>query len=809
MKWNMLLLLGLLFWMNSVLGEGSKNFYPDKVEGNRAFLVSLPIGRNAFANQAAHYVYAVEGETIAVASSAQNVGQGRVKLKAPDGKIYQTRSDNIGRILEFEGSSRKAELAGPRVGYTPFEIPVGIGQSGIWCVEFISPDQDPINAATVEVPNVKADADWIQNTQGSLISAWDVSVRNVDNTAWVVGRVFVSILQLHISTESLAERDGAFYGRNYVLTNDGYIYHVNGNGSHGIDFAYFVNSSGVLNEKGLPSYKSADQEMNALFHNPNKEDEQLLITHKMFYGLPDTTMPKQSHGAFPGGRSWLFSPREIIDVQDLKIVWEEGKTNQLEKEGVFLSFKTNYSGRYKVVISPTSDKFFFRSLQINVEAKEGVNRFFWDGLDGDNNFMPQGVDYEVRVSVSLVQGEIHFPYFDMEINPNGILVDRINIDGSIHSDAIMYWDDSDITGGQPGEVSNPRVNKTGTASRLDGHRWGSYTATKHVSGSLNNGYGAYSYGNKRVMDTWTYTAHLQAEITERISVGPRQPVKEDNPLSSIKELHITVYQGREVLFDLLDTEAFASILERGERIEIVDFSIYGDIALTDNTATYSVKDGAYTGGDEFTYRIVDENGTTVIINKVYIQILKTIPIAKDDFFDVVFNSIQILDVLNNDFVEHSYLNKESLRIVDYPNNGQLYKDAEGKWIYQANDQYIGVDKFAYQIMDGNGNWSNIATVTLTIKGLFIPNTITPNGDSKNDTFQIIGLSNFDQVEVSVLDRSGRIMFSSNNYKNDWVVPVTVTNGVYFYLFKGSKYGQKPIINKGALMILTSSTSFVN
>ncbi|WP_144062689.1 T9SS type B sorting domain-containing protein [Sphingobacterium paucimobilis] len=804
MKWNMLLLMGLFCWMNSVFGEGSKDLYPDKVEGNRAFLVSLPVGRDAFANRAAHYVYAVEGETIAVASSAQNIGQGRIWITSPDGIQYQTDANDVGRIVAMDGSSRKAELAGPRIGYTPFEVPVGMGQTGIWSIEFRSPDDDPRSIALTEVPSVKADADWTQHRIGSLIAAWDVSVRNRDNTAWLAGRVFVSILQLHISRESLAQRDGAFYGQNYVLTNDGYIYHVNGNGSHGVDFAYFVNSSGILDRKGTPTYKSANQQSVALFHNPNEEDQGLHVTHKMFYNLPDSGMPKESQGAFPGGKSWLFNTQQVISVQDIGIVRENGAGNQLRKEGTFLSFQTNCKGRYKVVISSKSTNILFANREITVEAKEGVNRFFWDGLDGDGRFVPEGTNYSIGISVSLIKGEIHFPYFDMEINPNGIIVDRINIDGSTHSDAVMFWDDSDITGGQPSEVSRPRVNKVGTPSRVDGHRWGTYRETEHIQGTTNNGYGAFSYGNDRVMDTWTYASLLQAEVVETISVGEKVPVDEGEAFPEVKEQYITLYQGKEAIFDL--------VVERRNdatptKIEIVDSPVYGQLVLTGTTATYTVTDATYVGTDEFSYRLAAEGDTAKVANKVYLQILRTAPVAKDDSFEIVYNTAQVLDITNNDFVEHTYLDKESIRILEYPSQGNLYKDADGGWIYEAYDQYVGTDRFTYQIKDGNGNWSNIATVTLQVKGLFIPNTITPNGDSKNDTFEIIGLSVFDQVEVSVLDRTGRIIFASSNYKNDWIVPSSVTNGVYFYVFKGSRYGQRPVVNKGALMILTSATGF--
>lgn len=809
MKWNMLLLLGLFFWTKAVLGDGSKELYPEGVKGNRAFLVSLPLGRNAFANQARHFTFAREGETIAVASSAQNIGMGRIRLTAPNGKIYETANNNIGRISTLDGSTRKAELAGPRVGYVPFEVGVETGQTGIWQIEFTSPDTDPINAALTEPHNVRADSDWIQNNEGSLIAAWDISVRSMDDTAWLAGRVFVSVLQLHISKETLKDIDGAFYGRNYVLTNDGYVYHVDGNGSHGIDFAYFVNSSGILNGSGAPSYKSANQDQTVNFHNPNDEDGNLHITHKMFYNLPDREMPKESNGWFPGGKSWLYSSQKIAEVKNLGIVWEEESDKRIDKNGVFIRFETNYSGRYKVVINPKSDKYSFKEREINVETTEGLNRFFWDGLDGEGKFIPYGKDYLIGISISLVKGEIHFPYFDMEINPNGILVERVDMDTHIHSDAIMFWDDSDITGGQVSELPKSKVNKIGSASRIDGHRWGTYSATQYISGASNGGYGAYSYGNEKVMDTWTFTAQLQAEVQERVSVGRDEVGEEENSVPVVKEGYFTLYQGGGVVFDLLEKNPREAFSGNPARVEIVVPPRYGDIVLDGTTVSYTTNDILYFGADEFSYRLTGDGAKEPVESKVNLQILKTNPVANDDFFEVVYNTAHMLEIAENDFVEYSHLNKQSIRIIDQPMNGILFKAADEEWHYQSYERYTGKDRFSYQVMDGNGNWSNTAVVELSVKGLFIPNTITPNGDQKNDTFEIIGLSNFDQVELSIMDRSGRLVYASRDYKNDWTVPGNVTSGVYFYVFKGSRHGQRPVIDKGALMVLTSGINTVN
>ena len=72
----------------------------------------------------------------------------------------------------------------------------------------------------------------------------------------------------------------------------------------------------------------------------------------------------------------------------------------------------------------------------------------------------------------------------------------------------------------------------------------------------------------------------------------------------------------------------------------------------------------------------------------------------------------------------------------------------------------------------------------------IPKLITPNGDGLNDYFEIDGLKNFPKSQLSVFTRSGQLVFSSNDYKNDWDGKFASTGfsndqfvspGVYYYI----------------------------
>jgi gliding motility-associated-like protein len=73
-----------------------------------------------------------------------------------------------------------------------------------------------------------------------------------------------------------------------------------------------------------------------------------------------------------------------------------------------------------------------------------------------------------------------------------------------------------------------------------------------------------------------------------------------------------------------------------------------------------------------------------------------------------------------------------------------------------------------------------------------PNVITPNSDGTNDVFEIQNLP--ENTKVLILNRWGNIVFSSDNYQNNWDGKDTsgkeLVDGVYTYKFttKAGKTG---------------------
>ena len=520
-----------------IQAEGSINLYPSgSTQGSRAYLVSSVgtfVNNSAsypFQNLGDHFVYVRAGETLRAASSAQGYSLGQIIFTAPDGTVYSSvvGSDN-GRIWnrnqEINGAGASTSANG-QANFTTFNQVASGTQQGIWKVQFYAPGgrtaADPL---LITPPVVSTNGNWTQNTTSttSVISAWDVSVVS-SSGAVQRGRTYVNQLNLVLNSDSVPSNN-SFYGIMYTVTKDGYLYRVKSNGYNGKTWIYFVNDKGIVNSNNTATYKSLNSssfaQVNAATTDPRTADDAKGVTHKMFYVRPDTSMPVSSVGAVPGtvantsnngGTTWLNPPQVTPQISTLYVEGVEGTVNQMAtNKGVYIKFTTNLPGTYNIKINASSPANFSQVTLTGPITSAGEQVVYWNGKDGAGVSPVSGST--ISVDATLNAGEVHFPYVDVELNPNGIIIERL--DGTVSTDVVVpggdvvYWDDSNINGaftttGNTSTRPSPIVNLNGISSNTNGHKWGQFLTTGNGTGSNNTGTGAFDFGNQVTLDTWSY-----------------------------------------------------------------------------------------------------------------------------------------------------------------------------------------------------------------------------------------------------------------------------------------------------------------
>lgn len=510
-----LLTLALVLGVSmATLADGSKDLYPSGASGHRGMLLgdgytsgeAIP-----FPNKGAHYVYAKVGETITMASSAQNLGSGKIVLIDPNGTTILTNTKD-GKI-----DNRNAEIGGPRLvgktgsgSYTPIYHNVKV--EGIYRVEFTS------RSTSQPGPVLNANDSWSQANDAG-IRAWDISVINTANTAFIAGRVYATNVNFSNGNFNGEYANVSFEGQFFVRTNDGFTYRVKHNGTSGIVWAFFVNNKGFVDQTTRnPLYKSMNSEASGVtnqIHNPNSPDNASNITHKIYYTLPAVDMPttakvQVSTGSTSGLTTWLNPRVEEPEVVNVKVVGAEGTPGIFGHKGGYIEFDAPVAGQQYTIEIVVNDTIF---KAIEGSTTEGHNKVYWNGK-GTNGRPLEGT-VPVDLKIQLQGAEVHFPFFDMEYNKGGIVIELLNyrnISGPAISD-IVFWDDSDIPdqrwvpgrwGGGTwenwiGSVVSPKnnshllPNNTGISSRTNGHKWG-----EGGSG------GSDTFGDKKSMDTWTF-----------------------------------------------------------------------------------------------------------------------------------------------------------------------------------------------------------------------------------------------------------------------------------------------------------------
>lgn len=107
------------------------------------------------------------------------------------------------------------------------------------------------------------------------------------------------------------------------------------------------------------------------------------------------------------------------------------------------------------------------------------------------------------------------------------------------------------------------------------------------------------------------------------------------------------------------------------------------------------------------------------------------------------------------------------------------------------------DNYSIKLEVGNGCSDSINIKTIPCP-VIAYNVITPNEDKINDKFVFKGLENYPGSSLKIFNRWGKLVFMSEDYKNDWE-GINMSDGVYFWILRINN-DEKTIL-KGNLTIM--------
>lgn len=231
-----------------------------------------------------------------------------------------------------------------------------------------------------------------------------------------------------------------------------------------------------------------------------------------------------------------------------------------------------------------------------------------------------------------------------------------------------------------------------------------------------------------------------------------------------------------------------AVIDSAEAINLNSSSLNASCGQDNGSATVMASGG--TGA--YTYQWNDNQFQT---NNVAINLAAgsyAVVVTDDngcvDSTTVVINSGSTM-VVNVDVTHESCPGEEDGIIATSVTGGQTpYAYSWSNGDSTAVIENLSVGDYTLTVSDAD---ACIVTLIIPIENeggdcIHIPTAISPNGDGANDTWVIGGLEEYPEAIVEIYNRWGSLLYSTNNYQNDWdgtYEGENVSAGVYYYVIK--------------------------
>ncbi|MBA3664081.1 MAG: gliding motility-associated C-terminal domain-containing protein [Bacteroidetes bacterium] len=123
-----------------------------------------------------------------------------------------------------------------------------------------------------------------------------------------------------------------------------------------------------------------------------------------------------------------------------------------------------------------------------------------------------------------------------------------------------------------------------------------------------------------------------------------------------------------------------------------------------------------------------------------------------------------------------------------------FGDGNSSVSYNPSNTFMTPGTYTVTLIVSNGLCSDTTTGIIKVNPTLVevPELLTPNGDNKNDVFDIKNIEYYPDNELQVFNRWGHLVYSMKGYKNEWEGSANANGktsngklptGTYFYLLK--------------------------
>ena len=228
--------------------------------------------------------------------------------------------------------------------------------------------------------------------------------------------------------------------------------------------------------------------------------------------------------------------------------------------------------------------------------------------------------------------------------------------------------------------------------------------------------------------------------------------------------------------------------------------------LDPKTGIVTVDPETPAGEYEITYKIcevLNPNNCSSVVVKVVVAPAPIVTVDDPTKLEWSKEEVTTESVLKNDSYNGKPIDLTEVTLKPgVPSNPGLTMNADGT-ITIAPSTRPGTYTYPYticEVLNPTNCSSAVATITIEASNVFIPNTFTPNGDGINDTFEIVGIENYDQIGLTIVNRWGNEVYRNERYDNRWN-GAGLNEGTYYYIVTLKKGGQEEV-RKGWVLIKT-------